>query len=213
MCGLTTTNFTDPSASRNTFSVSTITDGNDRVEGRSILSTLTLAYIEPSPCGGVRPAGDPVDSDPGAVFEGDPHPRSDAGRPLEPWACRHTWEPALPVHLGALLGWVRTVVPVPRGGYLPLRATRLFLLCVSLEVFATPTRRYHGRMSIHPSLPACATPLEKCLHTRRNGNLASPPPPVVLLPWRPHPSGHIQSGKYVGKIHSELSHCPITKVQ
>ena len=46
--------------------------------GRSTLSTLTLAwlYIEPSPCGGVRPAGDPVDSDPGAVFEDDPHPRS-----------------------------------------------------------------------------------------------------------------------------------------
>ena len=34
------------------------------------LPTLTLAwlYIEPSSCGGVRPAGDPVDSDPGAVF-------------------------------------------------------------------------------------------------------------------------------------------------
>ena len=32
----------------------------------------------------VRPAGDPVDSDPEAVFEDDPHPRSDAGRPLEP---------------------------------------------------------------------------------------------------------------------------------
>ena len=28
VCGLTTTSFTDPSASRNTFSVSTITDGN-----------------------------------------------------------------------------------------------------------------------------------------------------------------------------------------
>ena len=37
------------------------------------------------------------------------------------------------------------------------RAARLFLLCASLEVFATPTRRYHGRMLIHPSLPACAT--------------------------------------------------------
>ena len=73
VCGLTTTSFTDLSASRNTFSVSTITDGNARVGGRSTLSTLTLAwlYIEPSPCGGVRPAGDPVDSDPGAVFEED----------------------------------------------------------------------------------------------------------------------------------------------
>ena len=66
-------------------------------EGRSTLSTLTLAwlYIEPSPCWGVRPAGDPVDSDPGAVFEDDPHPRSDAGRPLEPWVCQHTREPTV----------------------------------------------------------------------------------------------------------------------
>ena len=86
-----------PSASRNTFSVSTITDGNARVGGRSTRSSLTLAwlYIEPSPCGGVRPAGDPVDSDPGAVFEDDPHPRSDAGRPLEPWVCHHTREPTV----------------------------------------------------------------------------------------------------------------------
>ena len=53
---------------------------------------------------------------------------------------------------------MRTVVPVPRRGHLPLRAARLFLLCVSLEVFSTPTRRNHGRMLIHPSLPACATP-------------------------------------------------------
>ena len=89
VCGLTTTSFTDPSASRNTFSVSTITDGNARGGGRS---TLPWLYIEPSPCGGVRPSGDPVDSDPGAVFEDDPHPRSDASRPLEPWVCHHTRE-------------------------------------------------------------------------------------------------------------------------
>ena len=95
-------------------------------------------YIEPSPCGVVRPAGDPVDSDPGAVFEDDLHPGSDAGRPLEPWVCRHTREPtegelppispecwpfspALPVTLARTLlppkqGWlgqgqVMTVVP------------------------------------------------------------------------------------------------------
>ena len=86
-----------PSASRNTFSVSTITDGNARIGRRSTFPALTLAwlYIEPSPCGGVRPAGDPVDSDPGAVFDDDPHPRSDAGRPLEPWVCRHTREPTV----------------------------------------------------------------------------------------------------------------------
>ena len=61
---------------------------------------------------------------------------------------------------------MRTVFPVPRGGHLPLRAARLFLLCVSLEIFATPTRRYHGRMLIHPSPPACATSKHKgvCTH-------------------------------------------------
>ena len=48
----------------------------------------------------------------------------------------------------------------------PLRAARLVLLCVSLEVFASPTRRYHGRMLIHPLPPACATPSHKgvCTH-------------------------------------------------
>ena len=52
-------------------------------------------YIEPSPCGGVRPAGDPVDSDLGAVFEDDPHPKLDVGRPLKPWVCHHTREPTV----------------------------------------------------------------------------------------------------------------------
>ena len=75
--------------------------------------------------------------------------------------------------------------PVPRGDHLPLRAARFFLLCVSLEVFATPTRRYHGRMLIHPSSPARATP-PRCLHTRKFGTLASPPPPVCGPLWGPH---------------------------
>ena len=57
---------TCPSASRNTFSVSTITDGNARIGGRSTFPALTFSwlYIEPSRCGGVRPAGDLVDGDP-----------------------------------------------------------------------------------------------------------------------------------------------------
>ena len=159
-----------PSASRNTFSVSTITDGNARVRGRSTLSSWL--YIEPSPCGRVRPAGDPVDSDrPEPSSRTIPTPDSDAGRPLEPWVCRRTrkptilsrlrlpptspefcpFSPALPVTLahGHLSGWEQRSMdkwglssPYHVAGHLPLRAARLFLLCVSLEVFATPTRRY-----------------------------------------------------------------------
>ena len=38
---------------------------------------------------------DPVDGDPGAVFEDDPHPRSSAGCLLEPRVCHHTREPTV----------------------------------------------------------------------------------------------------------------------
>ena len=118
-----------------------------------------------------------------------PHSRSDAGRPLEPWVCRHTREPTVlsrlscrPPHLNfdrfspALPCSPRRTSRVgedcrPRttwAGHLPLRAAQLFLLCVSLEVFATPTRRYHGRMLIHPSLPCmCPPPAAKVIaHTQ-----------------------------------------------
>ena len=66
----------------------------------------------------------------------------------------------------------------------PLRLTGVFF-------FATPTGRHHGRMLIHPSPHACATPSIKCLHTRRFGTLASPPPPVQDLPWEQHPRDHL----------------------
>ena len=183
IAGLGTARFMGQSASRNTFSVSTITDGNARVGGRSTLSSLTLAwlYIEPSPCGGVRPAGDPVDSDPGAVFEDDPHPWSDAGRPLEPWVCHHIREPTVlfrvscrPYHLNVdrfhqpcLLPW-RTPYchrntaglgrdrwglssPYHVAATYPFWAARLSLLVRLTGGIATPTWRYHGRMLIHPS--------------------------------------------------------------
>ena len=93
---------------------------------------------------------------------------------------------------------MRTVVPVLRGGHLPLRAARLFLLCVSLEVFATPTGHYHGRMLIHPSSPACATPLHKgvCTHAssgpsrvRRRLLLACLGDPIPLAPTATPSSG------------------------
>ena len=132
--------------------------------------------------------------------------------------CRHTREPAVlsrvscrPSHLNVdrfhqpcLLPWRapychRNTAGLGRDrwglsspyhvtGTYPFGAARLFLLRDSL---ATPTRRYHGRMLIHPLPPACGTPLpKKCLHTRRFGTLASLPPPVVDLPWGPHLPDH-----------------------
>ena len=73
----------------------------------------------------------------------------------------------------------------------PFWAARHFLLCVSLEVFATPTRRYHGRMSIHPSLPACATPDRTgvCTHAG-SGPLRVRRRLFLTMPWGPHPPGH-----------------------
>ena len=80
---------------------------------------------------------------------------------------------------------MRTVVPVPRGDHLPLRAARFSLLVRRTGGIATP----HVNSSISPCV--CHPPPlhERCLHTRRFGTLASPPPPVDALPWRPHPHG------------------------
>ena len=92
----------------------------------------------------------------------------------------------------------------PRTTWRPLTlfwATQFFLLCVSLEVFATSTGRYHGRMLNHPSSPACATLLSRCLHTRRFGTLASPPPPVMDMPWGPHLPGHLSKDQTSLEIH------------
>ena len=80
-------------------SVSTITEGNARVGGRSTFPALTLAWL----CILSRLRAEEYDrlvtqsiANPGAVFEDDdPHPRSDAGRPLEPWVCHHTREPTV----------------------------------------------------------------------------------------------------------------------
>ena len=55
---------------------------------------------------------------------------------------------------------------------------------------ATPTRRYHGRMLIHSSPPACPSQAQRCLHTRKFGTLTSPPPPIDRMPWDLHLPGH-----------------------
>ena len=133
--------------------------------------TLAWLYIEPSPCGGVRPAGDPVDSDPGAVFVLKTIPTLDRTLvPLEPWVCHHTREPTVlsrvscrPSHLNfdrfhqpcLLAGRTSRIGEDcrPRTTWRPLTLWEqpVFLLCVSLEVLTTPARRCHGRMLIHPS--------------------------------------------------------------
>ena len=69
-----------------------------------------------------------------------------------------------------------------------LAGSPVFPSYVSLELLTTPTRRYHGTTLIRPSSPACATLATRCLHTRRFGILADPPPPVdtplgAPCPW------------------------------
>ena len=132
--------------------------------------------------------------------------------------CRHTREPTVvsrlscrPPHLNfdrfhqpCLLPWRVPLLPPIHGrdrwGLSVLRTTwrPLTLLgqpgspsfATDWRFFATPTRRYHGRMLIHPSLPLRVPPQDqRCLHTRKFGTLASPPPPVVVMPWGPHPPG------------------------
>ena len=103
----------------------------------------------------------------------------------------HFHQPCLlPRHTSRIGGDCR--FPVPRGGHLPLRAAPLFLLCVSLEVFATPTGRYHGRMLIHPSpLHVPPASLGVCTHAGSGPSrvrrrlfwtcLGSPIPLAILL--------------------------------
>ena len=81
----------------------------------------------------------------------------------------------------------------PRTTWRPLTlltGSPVFPPCAShWRCLSTPTRRYHGRTLLRPP-SACSTQRQKCLHTRKFGTLAGPPPPVWRLPWRPHPPGH-----------------------
>ena len=75
-------NLTGPPASRNTCSLSTITGA----ETETLVLPQACLYIAPSPYfERARPAGDPVDSGPGATFCG-LHPR--------PWTCHQLTRPA-----------------------------------------------------------------------------------------------------------------------
>ena len=110
---------------------------------------------------GVRPAGDPVDSDPGDRFPG-AHPTSSSSA-LRPWMCHHARKPTALSRISVppflvnfdrfhqpcllprrTLGQVRTVIPVPRGDHLPLRAAWSSLL-------ASHWRYTAGRkLALHP---------------------------------------------------------------
>ena len=68
--------------------------GRQRSERGSQRLSCPYDGLTVHPCRGVRRAGDPVDSDPGAVFEDDPHPRSLVAPP-EPSVCHHTREPTV----------------------------------------------------------------------------------------------------------------------
>ena len=170
--------------------------------------TLAWLYIEPSPSGGVRPAGVPVDSDPGAVFEDDPTldwtlvarwslecvTTLGSRRSCPGWAAVHlTW--ILTVFTNLACTWAHfqdrwgLSSPYHVAATYPFWAARLFLLCDWLEVFATPTRRYHGRMFIHPSTPACATHGPEVFAHTQVRDPRSPPRPVKLMPWGPHLPG------------------------
>ena len=78
--------------------------------------------------------------------------------------------PALPVTLAPPLTATETRLAwagiggacrftVPRGGHLPFLGSPALPPSRLTGGIATPTRRYHGRMLIHPSLPACVTRL------------------------------------------------------
>ena len=95
-----------------------------------------------------------------------PAPESWPFSPAFPLPC-YPGAPLLPPKHGWLLGKDRWGLSSPYhvAATYPCGQPGSSSLCVSLEVFATPTRRYHGRMLIHPSPLARATsPVERCLH-------------------------------------------------
>ena len=90
----------------------------------------------------------------------------------------------------------------PRTTWRPLTLAGSTVLppCVSLEVFATPTRRYHGRMLVHPS-PTSS--LGVCTHAGPGPLRARRRLLVACLGDRIPLATHIQYGKYDGRSCSE----------
>ena len=130
--------------------------------------------------------------------------RSCPGRARRP--CSLPFSPALPVALAHLLaatetrlavgqGQVRTVVPVPRGDQLPLRAARFFLVVRLTGGFCHADWTVPRQNVNSPFSPSrvCHPEASGRLHTRMFGTLASPPPPVTGMPWGSHLPGHQSS--------------------
>ena len=85
---------------------------------------------------------------------GQPHTRTPAHPPHPPHP--HTSTPA-PLTAGCWAGIGEDCRPRTTWRPLTLAGSPVLPPGVSLVVFATPTGRYHGRTSIRPSPPACAT--------------------------------------------------------
>ena len=109
--------------------------------------------------------------------------------------CLLPWRvPFLPPIHGWLLGrdrWGLSVSPVPRGDHLPFLGSPVLPPLRLTGGIATPTRRYHGRMLIHPSPPCMCHPCS----TGDNTHAGSGPSRVRRrLLWTclgdPHPPGH-----------------------
>ena len=85
--------------------------------------------------------------------------------------CLLPWRvPLLPPIHGWLLGrdmWSLSVSPYHVATTYPFLGSPVLPPSRLTGGIATPTRRYHGRMLIHPSSPACATPAAKVIaHTQ-----------------------------------------------
>ena len=180
-----------PSASRNTFSVSTITDGNARIGSRS--SYLPLRWPD---CTLSRLRAEEYDR-PVTQSRATPEPSSRTiptlDRTLVALNIDRFHQPCLLPGRTSRIG--EDCRPRTRGGHLPfLGSPALPPLRLTGGFFATPTRRHHGRTLIHPSPPACATP--DCTGDRTHagsdplesaaacfGHALGPPPPGHPKKW------------------------------
>ena len=191
----------------NTFSVTTVTDSHTRARGPQHLScvgltcTLSRLRAERSTTGRWPSRWRPRSRLRGTI----PTLDRDAGRPLEPWVCHHTREPtvlsrvscrsfhlkfdrfspALPVNWAHFQDRWELSSPYHVADTYPFWAARLFLLCVSLEVFChahwtVPRQHVNSSFPLPPPLPRCH-PLVLGVHTRGFGD----PRESAATCWRP----------------------------